>query len=63
MNALTSRKEFRTILSAVARCTRSNLDRPGVTPFTPEEVFRWFQQITIEDVRAVFDEWKEEGAA
>ena len=55
MDHLTSRKEFRLILSSVVRCTRANLDRPGITPFTPEEVFHWFQRITLEDVRAAFE--------
>ena len=63
MDHLSSRKEFRAILSSVVQCTRSSLDTPGITPFTPEEVFHWFQQLTLEDVRAVFDGFKDEGAA
>jgi hypothetical protein len=54
---LVSRNEFRSMLASVVACTRAHLDQPGITPFTAEEVFRWFQQITLEDVRAVFDRW------
>ncbi len=63
MDNLSSRNEFRSILSSVVRCTRGNLDKPGISPFTPEEVFAWFQQITIEDVRAVFDGFEQNDAA
>jgi hypothetical protein len=56
---LVSRKEFRAILGRVISCTRGHLDQPGITPFTAEEVYRWFQQITLEDVRAVFGGWEQ----
>jgi hypothetical protein len=59
VNKLVSPNEFRSMLASVVSCTRAHLDHPGITPFTAEEVFRWFQQITLEDVRAVFDGWQE----
>lgn len=61
LDQLSSRDEFRSILSTVVHSTRENLDRPGITPFSPEEVFRWFQQITLQDVQAVFNAWGAEG--
>jgi hypothetical protein len=57
---LVSRQEFRTILASVINCTREHLDQPGITPFTPEEVYRWVQQITLQDVRAVFEGWEQQ---
>jgi hypothetical protein len=63
MSNLNSRNEFREILSSVIQCARGNLDKPGISPFTPEEVFAWFQQITIDDVRAVFEGLERNDAA
>jgi len=60
MDRFTSRKEFRAVLSSVVHGTRSSLEEPRISPFTPEELFRWFQQITLEDVQAIFAEWEEE---
>lgn len=53
---LTSRNEFRAILASVVHSTRLNLDQCGLAAFTPEEIFRWLQQITLDDVRAVFND-------
>jgi hypothetical protein len=50
-----SREEFRKILCKLVACVRTELDVPGVSPFNPTEIVQWLNQITPEDVAAVWD--------
>jgi hypothetical protein len=56
MSKFTSRVEFLVILSKVVSCLRASLDRPGVSPLTPEQIHFWLQQISIEDIETVVAE-------
>ena len=49
------RREFRAVLCAVVSCLREQLAVPGVSPFSPEELARWFHSIEPADIQAV---WK-----
>jgi len=51
-----TRGEFRAVLRALVSCLRSELEIPGVEPFDPEDLRLWFQNITTEDIRAVWDD-------
>ena len=51
-----NRTEFRHVLRQVVRCLRTELQVPGVSPFNAEELRDWFHRITVEDVRAVWEE-------
>ena len=57
---LIRRDEFRRVLLKVVRCICSELDVPGVTPCTPEEIAFWMSQVTEEDIQAVWEEVKKE---
>jgi hypothetical protein len=32
---------------------RADLDKPGITPLTPEQILLWFQNVTLADLQAV----------
>ena len=53
MGPLVDRTEFRAVLKEVVKCMRQNLDLPSLKPLAPEQLMRWFQNITLEDIRAV----------
>jgi hypothetical protein len=53
MGPLVDRTEFRTVLKEVVKCVRQNLDAPGLSALTPEQLLSWFQNITLEDIRIV----------
>jgi hypothetical protein len=55
-NPSASRQEFRNVLSKVVDCLRNNLEIPGVSPFNPGEIAHWLNQVTPEDVQAVWDQ-------
>ncbi len=55
-NPTDSRGEFRAVLRQVVSCLRSQLNVPGVTPFNPDDLRKWFQSITVEDIRAIWDD-------
>src|SRR4051812_16356035 len=50
-----SRQEFRNVLTKVVDCLRTNLDIPGVSPFNPTEIAEWLNQVTADDVEAVWN--------
>jgi hypothetical protein len=50
-----SRKQFRQILGSVVDCLRGHLADPGVSPFDPAEIAQWLNQVTAEDIAAVWD--------
>jgi hypothetical protein len=56
MAPLVDRTEFRAVLKEVVKCVRANLDAPGLTPLTAEQIMFWFQNVTIEDLRIVLQE-------
>lgn len=49
-----NRGEFRAVLRNVVSCLRSELNVPGVAPFSAEELRLWFQNITTEDIESVW---------
>jgi hypothetical protein len=51
MNNLTSRLEFRAILSRIVNCL-NDLPRP-LAPLTAEQMHFWLHEITLEDIHAV----------
>ena len=53
MGPLVDRKEFRQVVKEIVKCLRGNLDRPGLSPLTPEQVMFWLQSITPEDLQVV----------
>ena len=53
---MNNRAEFRTVLKQLIRCLRGQLNVPGVEPFNAEDLRAWFHDITVEDIRAVWDE-------
>ncbi len=53
MGPLSDRTEFRAVLKEVVNCIRKNLDRPGLTPLTAEQIMFWFQNVTLEDVQVI----------
>lgn len=55
-----SRNEFREVLRKVVETLRGELNFPGVSPFSPDELSHWFRQITTEDIQAV---WTNSGKA
>lgn len=57
--ATENRGEFRAVLREMVKCLRSELNIPGVAPFNPEDLREWFQNITAEDIRSVWDEGAE----
>ena len=61
MGPLTDRTEFRAVLKGVVKCIRQNLDRPGLTPLTAEQIMFWFQNVTLEDVEVTTRELDAEG--
>ncbi len=56
MGPLMDRKEFRQVVKEIVKCLRQNLDRPGLSPLTPEQVMFWLQSITPEDLHVVMRE-------
>jgi hypothetical protein len=56
MGPLVDRSEFRAVLKEVVKCVRANLDKPGLTPLTPEQVMFWFQNVNLEDLVLVSQE-------
>jgi hypothetical protein len=61
MGPLTDRSEFRAVLKAAVKCVRQNLDRPGLTPLTAEQIMFWFQNVTLEDVQVITRELDADG--
>jgi hypothetical protein len=57
-NPSVSRQQFREILASVVDCLRGHLDIPGVSPFNPTGIAQWLNQVTPEDVAAVWDKAK-----
>jgi hypothetical protein len=53
---LVDRSDFRAVLKEVIKCLRQNLDVPGVAPLAPEQIMFWFQNVTLEDLRAAVGE-------
>jgi hypothetical protein len=53
MGPLVDRTEFRAVLKEVVNCVREHLDKPGITPLTPEQILLWFQNVTLADLQAV----------
>ena len=53
MTPLVDRTEFRALLKELVTCLRQNLDVPGVAPLSPEQIFFWLQNVTLEDLDAV----------
>ena len=49
------REEFRAVLGKVVASLRGQLQIPGVSPFNPVEIAQWLNQVTPEDVQAVWD--------
>lgn len=62
MAPLVDRTEFRAVLKEVVKCVRQNLDAPGLSALTPEQLISWFQNITLEDIRTVVREIEDETA-
>ena len=56
MGPLVDRTEFRAVLKEVVQCIRANLDAPGLTPLTGEQIMLWFQSVTPEDLQVVLQE-------
>jgi hypothetical protein len=56
MGPLVDRSEFRAVLKEVVKCMRANLDKPGITPLTPEQVMFWFQNVNLQDLVLVSQE-------
>jgi hypothetical protein len=56
MSRFTSRVEFLVILKRVVSCLKDSLERPGVSPLTPEQIHFWLHQISIEDIETVVAE-------
>ncbi len=61
MGPMIDRKEFRQVVKEIVKCLRQNLDRPGLSPLTPEQVMFWFQNITLEDLQTVTQEIEADG--
>ncbi len=53
MAPLVDRSEFRAVLKEVVKCIRSNLDSPGLTPLTAEQIMLWLESVTSEDIQIV----------
>ena len=53
VSKLISRREFRVVLKSVVRSLRGELNAPGLTPLSAEEILFWFRNITQEDIEAV----------
>lgn len=53
MGPLADRTEFRKVVKEVVKCLRTNLDRPDVSPLTPEQMMFWMQNVTLEDLQMV----------
>jgi hypothetical protein len=51
-----SREPFRAVLAKVVDCLRTQLDIPGVSPFNATEIAEWMNQVTPEDIAAVWNE-------
>ncbi len=56
MAPLVDRTEFRAVLKEVVKCIRTNLDAPGLTPLTGEQILFWFHSVTPEDLQVVLQE-------
>jgi hypothetical protein len=50
------RDEFRQVLRKVVQCLRTELAVPGVSPFNASEIADWLNQVTTEDVKAVWEQ-------
>ena len=61
MGPLVDRKEFRHVVKEIVQCLRKNLDRPGLSPLTPEQVLFWLQNISLEDLQIVMQEIEADG--
>jgi hypothetical protein len=61
MGPLADRTEFRAVLKEVVNSIRKNLDRPGLTPLTAEQIVFWFQNVTLEDVQVIIGELDADG--
>jgi len=55
---MNNRIEFREVLREIIHCLRTQLDVPGVSPYDPDQLQAWFRDITVEDIRSVWDEAK-----
>ena len=53
MAPLVDRTEFRGVLKEIIKCLRQNLDKPGVSALTPEQIMFWMQNVTQEDIQVV----------
>ncbi len=51
-----NRQEFREVLREIVHCLRGQLQVPGVSPFGPEELVAWFREISVEDIKSVWEE-------
>ena len=49
------RDEFREVLRKVVQCLRTELAVPCVSPFNASEIAQWMNEVTAEDVHAVWD--------
>jgi hypothetical protein len=56
MGHLVDRTEVRAVMKEAVKCVRQNLDAPGLTPLTPEQLTSWFQNVTPEDLQIVVRE-------
>jgi hypothetical protein len=61
MAPLVDRTEFRKVVKQMVRCLHENLERPGITPLTPEQIVFWMQNITLEDIQVVAAELDADG--
>lgn len=62
MAPLVDRTEFRKVVKEIVKCLHQNLDRPGVTPLTPEQILFWMQTVALEDIQIVAAEIDTEGS-
>jgi hypothetical protein len=50
------RREFRQVLQKVVETLHNELRVPGVSEFNANDLAHWFQEITLEDIQAVWNE-------
>lgn len=62
MGPLLDRTEFRKVVKEVVKCLHAHLDRPELSPLTPEQIMFWMQNVTLEDLQIVTDEIETEGS-
>ncbi|HSY11963.1 MAG TPA: hypothetical protein VK976_07215 [Verrucomicrobiae bacterium] len=62
MAPLVDRTEFRGVLKELIKCLRQNLDKPGITALSPEQIMFWLQTVTMDDIKVVIGELEAESA-